>query len=283
MRCLEDPSPCPEEICNYVYPSSCRKHSIGWGNNRISNIMLGNQAFSTLEEYNYQIPTYYKLRCCGTSGQLRIEYWWFYGWQPDADHGCGQEHPADWEHIIVTTSQNKQGVAAITYYQHSGWYTKIHGRGGLGPYLLDGHPVVFVGKTAHGSYHDDGGSGTCLYYEDWRNPSSNTVWNTWETPLISLDGNEQDWLEYDRNADWYWGYDDETHVGTHPTTHTELCTILACKGKSAKTSGCWHGKSDCKPRSIWCGDSRCAGSWWGCGNSFEKDFILGTSDYPFLY
>lgn len=41
------------------------------------------------------------------------------------------------------------------------------------------HPVIYVGKTSHGSYHRSGGSGACLYWEDWPNPSDVSSWDTW--------------------------------------------------------------------------------------------------------
>lgn len=42
-----------------------------------------------------------------------------------------------------------------------------------GDYSVDGtHPIVYSGKNSHGSYHDDGGSGGCCYWEDFRKPGN---------------------------------------------------------------------------------------------------------------
>ena len=256
-----------------------------WGNNDIDNLWEGDSEFSTLDEYNYKVPTYYKIRRCdwGT-GQLRIEYRWFYGWQPDADHGCGQDHTADWEHIMVTTSEDRQGIAAITYYQHKGWYTRTIGRWKTEA----GHPVVYVGKTAHGSYHDDGGSGTCVYYEDWRNPSSDSIWYTWETPLINLDVDSQGWIKFDRLVGgWAWGYYNGEEKVWGPVTTSELCGIRACKGKThniGDASGCLLGKSNCKFNDCYCRLYVCATSCGGCGQfweEYENDYWIPTSDSGF--
>jgi hypothetical protein len=276
---------------------SCKKRPKGLDNRRpISNLWEGTTKCSTLKDKSYQIPTYYKVKGCGSYGQMRIEYWWFYGYQPDADMGCGQNHPADWEHIMVTTTEDNQKIAAITYYQHSGWYTRIYGSHPPGWGTVEGHPVVYVGKTAHGSYHDDGGSGSCLYYEDFRNPSHNSLWRTWKTPLINLDENEQKWLKYDRTAKWSWGYSNETwyhpqigmkfyvktHVGTHPTVSSRnMCKIKACEGKNPfVTAGCLYGKSECKTGHCWCGDSRCAPNCWSCvaWKEYQKDYFIPVND-----
>lgn len=287
----------PTSAPNY---ESCRDHSYPnrWGNTSISSILNGNSMFSSLEKYKYQIPTYFRIANCGYphAPQLRIEYWWFYGKQQDADAGCGQDHPADWEHVMVTTSLGWDDIAAVTYYQHSGHYTRIHGKSntnfGRAVWSTEGytHPVVYVGKTAHGSYHDSGGSGTCLYYEDWRNPSANTIWNTWETPLINLKGDEQQWLEYDRKASWYWGYDGtDTSVGTHPTTATsDLCYVRACDGKGEdwKTYGCSpFGKSDCKAGDCWCGTFYCSHDCSSCVSWewYKNDYWLPLTDQDLIW
>lgn len=51
--------------------------------------------------------------------------------------------------------------------QKKGWYTRIPGH--YETFNVT-HPVAYVGKSNHGTYHDDGGTGTCCYYEDFRNP-----------------------------------------------------------------------------------------------------------------
>jgi hypothetical protein len=65
----------------------------------------------------------------------------------------------------------------VAFWQHGGWYSREPG----GFEVVEGtHPVGYVGKNSHGTYHDDGGSGGCLYFEDYRNPGGNDFhMDTW--------------------------------------------------------------------------------------------------------
>lgn len=288
---------------------------------------------------DYRIPTYYQVRRCGSptagtcggtsycsTGQLRIAYWWFYGYQQNCDD-CSGDHRADWEHVVVTTSNDRRRIAAVTYSQHTGSYTKVHlarpagdwesflsysehpqcyadgercegnedcdphWQPGGGPQVCelwdgdtilrkraDGHPVVYAGKEQHGSYHDSGGSGSCFYFQDHRNPVYSgeerpwiddpaTGWATWESPLINLDGDEQGWIKHSRGrcrwddhkpeltASVFWDRSDphqvaEDHknhaflwghnaIGTQPPRWEDgACALAACA-----SSGCQTDKS----------------------------------------
>ena len=68
-------------------------------------------------------------------------------------------------------------LSRVAFYQHGGWYSREAG----GFETVEGtHPVAYVGKNAHGSFHDSGGSGGCLYFEDFRNPGGNDYrMDTW--------------------------------------------------------------------------------------------------------
>ena len=94
--------------------------------------------------------------------------------------------------------EDRSGIAAVSYYQHNGHYTRIaagHGPctpagtgrcGGSGGFETDGtHPVVNIGRMAHGGYHDtnrwpprtDRSAPSkdplqCAYYGDIRDPGS---------------------------------------------------------------------------------------------------------------
>lgn len=252
----------------------CPKHPVGWGNNDLVSLQTGS------------VPTYFNIEQCGK--QLRIRYWWFYGYQPDADYGCGQEHAADWENIIVLVSEDKTNAAAVVFYQHNGWYTRLRGNAFQ---LLDGtHPIVYVGKTAHGSYHTGGGEGTCVYYGDFRNPNS-SMWPqgalfTWEN-LVSLAGKMEPWMnaDADTNANWTWGFGD---VGTHPTKQGPGCSLAACRGNNIILplwdAGCFY--SQCLNDWTDCGTFCTDGGGWGCldpagwftDNTFYN-FRLPTTDH----
>jgi hypothetical protein len=209
-----------------------------------------------------RVPTYYKVNECGPDGQLRIEYWWFYPWQPTCD-GVSGSHRADWEHVIVIPSMDRAEIAAVIYFQHAGWYTRTFRHGhvdaGVGQPLdfwtLDGHPVVYVGRTQHGSYHDTKkvGAQTCTYFGDMRNPGTraNWYWRTWETPLYNLEPTggafQQPWMQHDFRGKWAWS----DKVATHPTTKhrgNSVCKIRPCEGMLPAepltgawgTAGCMH-------------------------------------------
>lgn len=132
---------------------------------------LCNKDYATIQ--NNQIPTYYMASQVGTNAVL-IRYWYFYAWQSTCFASAGS-HAADWESMAVLIVNGE--LQRVAYYQHGGWYAREKG----GFEVTNGsHPVAYVGKNAHGSYHDTGGSGGCLYFEDFRNPSSNDYhMDTW--------------------------------------------------------------------------------------------------------
>jgi hypothetical protein len=112
---------------------------------------------------SHQVPTYYIASSLG-GGAVIIRYWFFYAWQSTCFGGLG-DHAADWESMAVLLVDGQ--LTRVAYWQHGGWYSRERGQ----LQLVDGsHPVGYVGKNSHGTYHDDGGSGGCLYFEDYRNP-----------------------------------------------------------------------------------------------------------------
>ncbi|MFZ5442286.1 MAG: hypothetical protein ACOZQL_19920 [Myxococcota bacterium] len=137
----------------------------------VAAVALCNKSASTIA--NNQVPAFYIAKQCGTNTVV-IRYWYFYAWQSTC-FGNEGEHAADWESLAVTLIDGQ--LARVAFYQHGGWYTRNPGHfettGGT-------HPVAYVGKNSHGSYHDSGGSGGCLYFEDYRNPGSNNYrMDTW--------------------------------------------------------------------------------------------------------
>lgn len=132
---------------------------------------LCNQNYSTIA--NNQVPIYYTAASVGTNTVV-IRYFFFYAWQSTCFVTAGS-HAADWESMVALVVNGQ--LARVSYHQHSGWYTKEPGQfevvGGT-------HPIGYVGKNAHGTFHDSGGSGGCLYFEDFRNPGGNDYhMDTW--------------------------------------------------------------------------------------------------------
>jgi hypothetical protein len=50
------------------------------------------------------VPTYWKAFRCGD--QVRLVYWWFYGYQYECDCASGA-HEGDWEHLLVVLSEDR--------------------------------------------------------------------------------------------------------------------------------------------------------------------------------
>jgi hypothetical protein len=152
-----------------------------------SPISLCNKDYASLA--NHDVPAYYVASRLGDRAVL-IRYWYFYAWQSTCFLSFG-EHAADWESMAVLVVDGQ--LARVAWYQHGGWYS--HEPGGY--QLVDGtHPVGYVGKNAHGTYHDDGGSGGCLYFEDYRNPGGNDYhMDTWFN-LVALrrGGGQPEWM-----------------------------------------------------------------------------------------
>ncbi len=150
-------------------------------------VSLCNRNYSTIA--NNRVPVYYMAKRCGDDSVV-IRYWYFYAWQSTCFLSFGS-HAADWESLAVLVTGGE--LRRVAFYQHGGWYTRNAGEfetvGGT-------HPVAYAGKNAHGSYHDQGGSGGCLYFEDFRNPGSNDYrMDTWNNMVLLRRGaGAPDWM-----------------------------------------------------------------------------------------
>ncbi len=148
---------------------------------------LCNKDYSTIS--NNQVPIYYVANQVGTNAIL-IKYWFFYAYQSTCFLSFGS-HAADWEAVAVLVVNGQ--LKRTAYFQHNGWYAKEIGNFEV---VNGTHPVGYVGKNAHGTFHDSGGSGGCLYFEDFRNPGGNDYhldsWNNL-TPLQRGSG-APDWM-----------------------------------------------------------------------------------------
>jgi len=213
-----------------------------------------------------RIPIYYTLRSFG--GQTRIRYWIFYGYQAPCINVNGTgSHNGDWEDITVILTANNNGIAAVQFGQHGGRYMRIagprdapctavgHCDGNHGFQLYGTHPVAYIGRTAHGTFHDSSSGlaaapgGSCTYYGDSRDGRGPSM-ETWGNP-VSLDGNAESWIAADRKQNFPWGPDG---VNTHPTMAafpTSSCTGDANQGLD--NAGCY--KSECLS-----GDDQAVGS-----------------------
>ncbi|AGC46123.1 hypothetical protein MYSTI_04833 [Myxococcus stipitatus DSM 14675] len=174
------------------------------------------------------LPTYFQEIQCGD--QVRIKYWWFYGYQRVCDSFGNGSHHGDWENVVVTLSEDRSSIAAVTFTMHGKDYTRLAARGGFE--LENGsHPVVYVGKNSHAAFQNQGGSGgsidNCLPMEEYRNNTTGTRLDSW-LKLVRLEVGQESWME----ADWHgrfakWGPNGGNGVDNHPTQKAPTCTMNA--------------------------------------------------------
>jgi len=196
---------------------------------------MSNSDFKLLQ--HGQVPTYYSVVRDDQGKRLRIAYWWFYGWQTSCnDMDCTVDedggHHGDWEHVIVTTSEDRSIPEYVTYGFHGNWYTRRWGSF----YTRDGvRPVAYVGKYAHGCYHNQDCSGwmagtpsQCCDYADYRNPNANTWWYSGQN-LVSLAAHSESWMLADRIGSKYQYLGQEyTIVSWHWGPPHRWCPLCPC-------------------------------------------------------
>jgi len=184
---------------------------------------------------NGVVPSYYHYQVCGY--HLHISYWFFYGYQHDCNC-CKGQRDAWWESIVVKVRDFdlNERLHEVRFSQKDGWYTRIPGRYEM--VVNTTHPVAYVGKTNHGNYHDDGGTGTCCYYEDFRDPHEvDQHMDTWQH-LRHINGSEV-WMNDSDTAVW-------NNIQSPPfRSDWDLCSLNSCTGSGliiCGTCGCY--KSD---------------------------------------
>ena len=137
-------------------------------------------------------PIYWEDKVVTSNGKTArlISYWVYYSHQSACSAIAGGDHVDDWEKITVHLENGE--LKHVTYNQHNGRYTldksAVPLEGGT-------HPVVYVGKYSHGSYHGERSRCTfdnscyvgvdyCFYWKDPRGPG--VTWNPSVTPLSNL-------------------------------------------------------------------------------------------------
>lgn len=194
-----------------------------------------NMNYSSTHDGN--LPTYWHAKEC--DGHLHIAYWSFFGYNHNCD-GVSGERDAWWEFLVVKIRnwETAPHMHEVMFGQKKGWYTRLPGRYEVSD---ESHPVVFVGRASHGFYHDAGGTNTCCYFEDTRNPGPPDLWmRTWLN-LVELkkDGSGEAWMD-DPGTDHWSGILSPTY-----RDNWNLCTMLGCKGSFIQVcSTCGCHKSD---------------------------------------
>ncbi|XP_064091876.1 uncharacterized protein LOC135205345 isoform X2 [Macrobrachium nipponense] len=193
-----------------------------------------NMNYSTLHG---EIPTYWHAQACGE--HLHIAYWTFTGYNHKCDLISG-ERDAWWEFIVVKVRnwETAPFMAEVMFGQKEGWYTRVPGRYDV---IEHTHPVAFVGHASHGFYHDDGGSNSCCYFEDLRNPGLSDTFMRTHLNLVELkdDGTGEEWMT-DPSVHYWSGILAPTY-----RDNWDLCRLLGCTGSYLQICGtCGCHKSD---------------------------------------
>lgn len=169
---------------------------------------------------------------------LHIAYWHFYGYNDDCDC-CSGERDAWWEFIVVKIRDwdLSPRLHEVMFGQKKGWYTRIPGH--YETFNVT-HPVAYVGKSHHGTFHDDGGTGTCCYYEDFRKPgSSDQYMKTWENLMEMKETGGEEWMS-DPGTDFWHGLHSPVY-----RSDWDLCSLVGCTGSNLQVCGtCGCHKSD---------------------------------------
>lgn len=181
-----------------------------------------------------RVPTYWHAQECGD--YLHIGYWSFFGWNEKCDCCSGNRNA--WFESLVVKVQNytlNPSVQQVRFGQKDGWYTKVAGHYQT---VNGSHPVAYVGKASHGFYHDDGGSGSCCYWEDYRDTGSHVQHlDAWQN-LVSFD-NTTEWIMDPNPVAWSGIYSPRWRGDW------DLCKLNGCSGAEValcEDSGCY--KSD---------------------------------------
>ncbi|MES2455870.1 MAG: NPP1 family protein [Bacteroidota bacterium] len=175
-------------------------------------------------------PTYYEVQQHPTaSNKVFIDFWWTYKTQTTCFAGQGG-HDYDWEHTVLQVNTQTNRVLTVTYFQHGGWYTKDWRNVAAGTRV-----DIFVGKKAHGSYHNRNTISfpgyDCSYYGDYRNPNGSAdevqSWNN----LVAISCTKE---QFSFNG--YWG-----GIGKGPLYRSrDYWNFAACNGSAGitGTDGC---------------------------------------------
>jgi len=159
-----------------------------WASSSPSTITCGSTLAltNTTSPASPVFPTYFDVQQHPSdSDKVFIDYWFTYKNQEPCAAGQGG-HNYDWEHVVIQFKKSTSRIVTVTYFQHGGWYTKDWRNVAAGTRL-----VAFVGKKAHGMYHNSRSSSffgyECTYYGDYRNPeNSGDEYGTWNN-LLQMD------------------------------------------------------------------------------------------------
>lgn len=199
-----------------------------------------------------EVPLFYHYKECG-SDVVVIDYFIWYSHQREClkieagglmNEAYG-EHKADWETVAVQIQYDE--VKRVGFHQHSGAYSKSPDQV---TFVDSTHPVAYVGLDSHGSYHDEGGTGNCLYFQDYRRFDDKSLKLEGWKFLINAKNKSQDLPEwFDGSRDFYDGF-------PNPSNKGNACRTPSCSGVDSwiELTGVCTGTSCGCRKSDYCND-----------------------------
>ncbi|CAJ1403863.1 unnamed protein product [Effrenium voratum] len=202
---------------------------------------------------NGEVPTFYHYEECAGDEVVAIDYFVWYSHQKEClklgfdavKSEIFGDHPGDWETVAVQIVHGE--VRKVRFHQHSGSYS-------LPPksveFVGDTHPVAYVGLDSHGSYHDQGGTGNCLYFQDYRRFEDDRLkLEGWRFLLDTKNRSEN-------MPEWHNG--NRAYLDGFPTPSEKGfgCGYQSCKGTDSwvAATGICTGKACGCRKSEWCDD-----------------------------
>jgi len=211
------------------YPTSVE---IVWNSTDPSSIVCDGTLVLTNRDAtrSKEFPTYYEVQQHpNDANKVFIDYWWTYKTQTTCFANLGG-HDYDWEHTVLQVNTQTNKVISVTYFQHSGWYTRDWRNVAAGTRVQ-----IFVGKKAHGSYHFGNSISfpgyDCSYYGDYRNPNGSGDEVLSGNNLVGMDCGKSHF-----SFNGYWGT-----IGKGPLYRSrDYWNFASCNGSAGLfgTDGC---------------------------------------------
>jgi len=183
--------------------------------------------------------------------------------QPSEDrHGEGRGQPVIQQRCRVSWSSESFPLITVSYgsfeYLHHTGFEVVDTPGPKKAHPDGRHPVVYIGKIAHGSYHNSNTKGLpkglglqCVYYGDWRYPKRDK--DNWHTyfKLIDLDERKprESWIKEARKTSWQWGPDGVWNNPTERPPESENVNGNECPQEAGvAVAGCKYHQSVSLPQ-----------------------------------
>lgn len=153
-------------------PNSMAALYFDWPGTKVSEWWDSYRTFRTgADSTDWATPTVYAHPFLNATGQVVIQYWYFYPFNDFMGN-----HEGDWEHVNVVLTPDRRGIEEMHYYFHRRSIALPQGE--YQPEIVDGtHPVVYVGGRMYNvldfpirilaNEHNEGSHGSYPFPGEW--------------------------------------------------------------------------------------------------------------------